>query len=87
MAPLVFDTLIRIQFSSWDACHRLMITAFMESRGTGLTNPALEVTAMLHHTGRRGGGYQVKFPAWNRIFSEVLPDFSQSLEITSRTAT
>jgi len=46
--------LIRIQVPSWDACHRLMTTALMESQGTGLTNPALEVTAMLHHTGGRG---------------------------------
>ena len=85
MAALIFDTLIRSQFSRWDACHRMMTTAFMESQGTVLTNPALEVTAMPHHGG--GGRYQVKFSAWNRIFSEVLHDFSQSLETTSRTAT
>lgn len=51
MAPLIFDTLIRSQFPRWDAGHRLTTTADMESQGLGLTNPALDVTAMLHHTG------------------------------------
>ena len=55
MALLIFDTLIRTQFPRWNACHRLMTTADVESQGIGLTNPALEVTAMLHHTGALPG--------------------------------
>jgi len=51
MAPLIFDTLIHSQFPRWDACLRLITTADMESQGIGLTSPALEVTAILHHTG------------------------------------